>query len=128
MDDKEKLVKVYIGLPENESCRSESLWAKPLGDDLYEIRNTPFFAFDLHFCDIVRAIAVSPELKPAITEVVQRRGHKTLRIIFSKEDKKLKEPVLDKLNEMYAYYEEYSDTFYAIDVEPEGDYQAVCDY
>jgi len=128
MDNNEELVKIHIDLPDNEAIGGESLWAKPLGNDLYEIRNAPFFAYDLHFYDVVRAVAGRPELKPSIIEVVKRSGHKTLRIIFNTGDGSLKKQVLSKLNEMDAYHEEYSAKFYSVDVEPQGDYQQVCDY
>jgi hypothetical protein len=74
MDNNEELVKIHVVLPDNETIGGECLWAKQLGNDLYEIRNAPFFAYDLHFYDVVRAIAKRPELKPSIIEVVKRSG------------------------------------------------------
>jgi len=128
MNDNEELVKIHLDLPDNELTSGESLWAKPLGSDLYEIRNVPFFAYDLHYYDVVRAVTEKPELKPSIVEVVKRSGHKTLRVVFYEKSEEIKRQVLNKLNEMKAYHEAYNDTLYSVDVEPEGDYQQVCDY
>jgi hypothetical protein len=123
----EDLVKVYVELPGNEDFGSESFWAKPLGDDLYELRNSPWFAFDLHFYDVVRAIPEKPGEKPRIVEVVRRGGHKTLRVFFDKglgESEQLS--MLSQLHRWKAFHEHARGHFWAVDVEPDGDYQAVC--
>ena len=123
----EDLVKVYVELPDNEDFGGESFWAKPLGDDLYELRNSPWFAFDLHFYDVVRAIPEKPGEKPRIVEVVRRGGHKTLRVFFDKglgESEQLS--MLSQLHRWKAFHEHARGHFWAVDVEPDGDYQAVC--
>jgi len=42
----------------------------------------PFHAYDLNFGDIVIATPDSPELLPEIRKVVERSGHRTLRVYF----------------------------------------------
>jgi hypothetical protein len=122
----EDLTKVFVELPEDAPFETESFWAKPLGDDLYELRNSPWFAFDLHFYDVVRAIAEEPGEKPRIIEVVRRSGHKTLRVHFSPETSESdRDEMLRSLNRWRGSYEHCQDNFYAVDVEPDGDYQAV---
>src|SRR6058998_1200990 len=79
-----RLTKVLVELPEGAPYGAESLWAKSLGRGLYEIRNSPWFAFDLHFYDVVRAIADEPDEIPKVVKVVRRSGHKTLRVLFKK--------------------------------------------
>jgi hypothetical protein len=123
----EGLVKIVANLSE-DGVDGESFWAKPLGDDLYELNNVPFRAYDLHAFDIVRAIAPQPDRIPEIVAVVRRSGHKTLRVLIeestpSDEASRL----LETLNTMKPFYEQASQRFYAFDVEPEVDYQAVCD-
>ncbi|HEX5501347.1 MAG TPA: DUF4265 domain-containing protein [Thermomicrobiales bacterium] len=124
----EGFVKIVANLPEDEEVDSESFWAKPLGDDLYELNNVPFRAYDLHPYDVVRAVSPRPDRIPEIIEVVRRSGHKTLRVLMEEatpadEVRRL----LETLNAMKASYERGSRRFYAFDVEPEADYQAVCD-
>jgi hypothetical protein len=87
-------------------------------------------AFDLHFYDIVHAV---PEEEdgggPKITAVVTRSGHKTLRVIFAETTtSEQTSAVLSWLGDAHATYEQAWARFYAIDVEPEADYSAVCDY
>jgi hypothetical protein len=124
----EGLTKVFVELPEGAPFETESFWAKPLGDDLYELRNSPWFAFDLHFYDVVRANAEEPGAKPKIIEVVHRSGHKTLRVLFSPEISESDQAeMLKSLNRWRGFYEHYQGNLYAVDVEPDGDYQTVCD-
>jgi hypothetical protein len=123
----EGLVKVFVEL-HDAPFGTESFWARPLGGDLYELRNSPWFAFDLHFSDVVRAIPDKPGEKPRIVEVVRRSGHKTLRVIFPptvSEAERLE--MLRSLHPLRAFHENCNGALYAVDVEPEGDYGAVCD-
>jgi len=123
----EELTKIHLELPDHKGAGGEAFWAKPLGGNLYELRNSPWFAYDLHFKDVVLAIPDSPDKKPEILIVIQRSGHKTLRIWFLPEfpaDERL--DLLTSLNQWKAYYENADGQLFAVDVEPDGDYQAVC--
>ncbi len=106
----------------------ESFWAENLDNNLYRMRNTPFHAYGINFYDIVYAESDSEELTPSIQNVHKYCGHKTLRVIFlddaSAEERSAK---LSTLNELKAYNENADGTLFAIDIEPEGDYGAVCD-
>jgi Domain of unknown function (DUF4265) len=65
----ESLTKVYIDLPNHWATGGESMWALPLGGDLYEIRSAPFYAYGINWGDIVRAHSQDPTLKPEVREV-----------------------------------------------------------
>lgn len=123
-----ELIKIHVDLPNNEDVGGESMWAEDLGNDLYRIRNTPFNAYGINFYDIVYAKAKSKELKPSIIKVHKYMGHKTLRIIFL-DDSSTEERVsrLKTLSEYKAYFENADDISFAIDIEPEGNYEAVYD-
>ncbi len=126
--NEENLTKVHVDLPNNEDVGGESLWAEDLGGDLYRIRNIPFHAYGINFYDEVYAKAESEDLKPSVIKVKQPSGHKTLRVIFTDESSE-EERVsrLKKLNKYKAYQENANGTLFAIDVEADGDYGAVCD-
>jgi hypothetical protein len=123
----EGLVKVFVEL-HDALFETESFWAKPLGGDEYELRNSPWYAFDLHFYDVVQAIPDQPDEKPRIVGVVRRSGHRTLRVLFPAE---VAEPerleMLRSLHKWRGFHENCNGTLYAVDVEPDGDYGAVCD-
>ncbi len=125
----DNLTKVHIDLPQHWGTGGESLWAEELGDDLYRIRNVPFFAYGINFYDLVRATADGPELKPEVREVVQPSGHRTLRVLFNDEiDRDTQVELLDTLKSHKGYYERANASHVAIDVEPDGSYSAVCDH
>lgn len=104
------------------------MWALPLGGDLYEIRNTPFYAYGINWGDIVRADNNDPTLKPEVREVVAPSGNKTLRVFLNKElGQAEQDAVLSSLQYLDISWERANDHYVAIDVHPESDYQAVCD-
>lgn len=124
----EELTKIYIDLPNHWAIGGESMWAKFLGDDLYQIENVPFYAYGLNYLDIVRATPDSPDLKPEIREVVKASGHRTLRVIFFKAtDNAHQVTLLESLEKYQASYERADDINVAIDVKAGGDYNAVYD-
>jgi hypothetical protein len=122
------LTKVHIDLPLHWRAKGESLWAEDLGNDLFRIRNVPFLAYGLNFADVVRATPDAPDLKPEVREVVERSGHRTLRVFF--EDSYAAEgraDLLKELNRHKAYFERATATDFAVDIEPDGSYENVYD-
>jgi hypothetical protein len=126
----EDLVKVHLSLSDATfGIGGESVWAKPLGDDLYEIRNTPWHTCDVSWGDIVRAISENEDQWPEFIEVVRPSGHRTLHIFFFREcTEQDKAEVLASLKRWKANYENGDDKLYAIDVESAGDFDGLCKY
>jgi hypothetical protein len=125
MTDEESLVKVHIDLTGHPETGGEAMWAAALGNDLYELRNTPFYAFSLNFLDVVRAISAGPELKPSVLSVERRSGHRTIWLTFADRvpaEERIR--LATSLNEWHAYFEHAKGPYFAIDVEPRGDYGA----
>jgi len=128
MTQDEQLCKVLVELPNHWATNGESMWAKPLGEDLYEIRNIPLYAYGLNLLDVVRAIEPAPDKKAIVTEVVRRSGHRTVRAIFPDSiPVPQRVALLESLGELRTSYEGKGSYFFAIDIEPEGIYQAVCE-
>ncbi|WP_164008419.1 DUF4265 domain-containing protein [Pyxidicoccus trucidator] len=80
-------VKVVVKLDKDEHdyppADYEGLWARPLGDGVFQIDNVPFFARGIAWGDIVSASMVEQELR--FQEVVRPSGHSTLRLIIHDE-------------------------------------------
>ena len=126
--DEEGFEKIRIDLPNHWAIGGESMWAEPLGNDLYKIQNVPFYAYGLNFHDIVRATADSDELKPEIRELVEPSGHRTFRLFFKKGIKReQQEEILDSFQELHVSYERADKIYVALDMKPVGDYQSVFD-
>lgn len=123
----EALTKILVDLPNHWAIGIESMWARPLGADLYELRNVPVHAYGLNFLDVVEALP-SPQVgKPVVCRVVERGGHRTLRVMFNDAcamEKRV--PMLASLRAWGASVEGATKTLFAIDVEPAGDYDAIC--
>ena len=126
MSSDEKLTKVHIDLPNHWATGGEAMWAVDLGNDLYELRNVPFHAYDLNFGDVVYATADSPDLKPEVRRVVQRSGNQTLRVLFAKdrtEEEMLS--LLHSLKPLEVSFERGNSRYFALDLGPTADMQKV---
>ena len=122
------LVKVFVDLPNHWDSKGESMWARSLGADLYELHNSPFAAYDLNYLDVVFAVADEDGLKPRVRRIERRSGHQTLRIIFmASADRSDRDRMLARLNTLGATYENANSTQYTLDIPPDRNYQAVCD-
>lgn len=126
-DQSDNLTKVHLELPNHWWFKGESLWAKNLGDDLYEIQNVPFCAYGLNCGDVVRATTDEPELKPEVREIVRRSGNRTLRASF-KISKEQQEPHVEAIESLGAWIERANPTFICINVPPEASYAKVLQY
>jgi hypothetical protein len=57
VEDANDLVKVHFDLPEPDmGVSGESLWAAPVGPNLYDLRNSPWHVRNVNRLDIVEAI------------------------------------------------------------------------
>ncbi len=124
----EGLVRIHIDLPNHWAIGGESMWAEPLGNDLYKIENVPFYAYGLNFHDIVRATPDSEGTIPEIRELVETSGHRTFRLFFHKDiSKEQQVEILDSFKDLSVSYERANDIYVALDINPDGKYQSVFD-
>jgi hypothetical protein len=122
-------VLISVDDPMYGGASTERVWAKALGDDLYEIRNTPWHTCAVAWGDVVRAKSESEDQWPTMMEVVTPGGHRTLHIYFLKPNTpKTRESVLKSLAKYKASYENAEDSLYAIDVDRKSDYEGLLRY
>lgn len=126
----ERLEKILIELqPDHWSGNTgERLWAKPFDDGLYEIRNTPWYAYDVSWGDVVRCEGMSPADLPIVAEVVRSAGHVTVRIFFQEVETAERERLLEEINRIGATYENADGTLYALDLEPNVKLETLLDF
>lgn len=126
MNDDDALTKLHVDLPHHWATGGEAFWALALGGDRYRVENVPFYAYDLNFHDVVEARAESPELKPAILRVVERSGHRTMRIFFQEDvEEATRLERLRSLAPLHVSFERCSARYFALDLEPDADFDAV---
>ena len=124
--NEEALTKIWVDLPNHWMMGGESFWAKPLGDNEYEIRNSPFGAYGLNFNDVVIATAEDADKKSEIRSLVRRSGHSTLRFYFPKDiSEDVQTDFLGKLNSLGASYEGMKEWHFAVDIPPEVNYNPI---
>lgn len=130
-EDGTPLEKVLVEYLDGDAPRTERLWAKPVGGGLYEIRNSPWFAYRINWGDIVRAVEVARDEVPRVIEVVERSGHRTLRVLFQGElqdDPRGQDAIIEAINRYNTTVERFNRLLVALDAEPEADYEALFAY
>ena len=121
-----KLEKDKDGYPPAEV---ESIWVKDLGNGSYEIDNSPFYARNISWKDIVSAEQRDGELW--YKETLTPSDHSTMRVYFHKECSfEDRENILHFLNDSGATYESFAKDYplYAVDLSPEVDYRKLITY
>jgi len=120
------MTKVHVDLPNHWATGGESFWATDLGGDRYRLENVPFYAYDLNFHDVVEAKPASPDLKPSVLRVLDRSGHRTMRVFFHKDvPEETRLARLETLNELHASFERCNRRYFAVDLEPAADAEAI---
>lgn len=117
------LVKIVFNLGENawHGFATERVWAEPVADGRYRLRNSPFYASGVSFEDIVFA-------KPSkngdlyFTEVSIRSGHSTYRL-FAKHDVNSGEfnKYWQPLQALGCSFEQATKHYLSVDIPPKAD-------
>jgi hypothetical protein len=100
------------------------LWAEPLGSARYRIESCPFFAYGVSRDDVVRAVEVAGDEAPRLEDVLEKGGHRTLRIAL---DARVEisdaaiQGLLERLLELGCTHEALRPKLVAIDLPPEVD-------
>lgn len=121
----ENLVKVVIDL-KDDVYGVESLWAQPVRDGLYRLRNVPFLAYGYSEQDVVHTTDVDGRLM--VTGVAERSGHSTYRVFLPEPmDNEQFRPLWEPLERLGCTYERANSRLIGIDVPPGTDVYAVYD-
>jgi len=124
MPDDQDFVKIVVDLAEGDlGVFGEGLWAKSLGNDLFEVQNSPWHSREINFLDVVKAVAPSEDKRPVFISVERRSGHRTMQIILLSKGKERQQEILDQLNKLGANYENANGSLYAIDFPPGIDWE-----
>jgi hypothetical protein len=96
----------------------ETLWATPVGTNLFRLDNSPFFAYRVSWLDIVEAhLADSGQLE--FLRVSEKSGHRTVRAILDDVTAAEAAPLLGLLKQAGCSYEGFQPKLLSIDVPPE---------
>jgi uncharacterized protein DUF4265 len=129
VEDTSELTKVHFDLPEPDmGVSGESLWAAPVGSNLYELRNSPWHVRKVNWLDIVEAISRDEDEWPEFVRVHRRSGHRTIHIFILEEGQSRKQEILDQCNRLGSTYENMDNRFYALDFAPGIDTNPAIEY
>jgi len=127
VDATEGLVRIRIRLDQTDGepgPAEDAVWAEPLGNDRYQIESCPFFAYGLSRGDVVRAAESAEQGGPVLEDVLEKGGHRTLRIALDPTVDLRSAPVqriLDRLIGLGCTHELLRPKIVAIDLPPEVD-------
>lgn len=103
----------------------ETLWAFDLGEDLYQLDNTPWYQYNLSWKDVIEAGPEGEGEFPLFRRIVKKSGYRTLRVA-------LEEPAtggfLDEIRQLGCSFEGANRRYIAIDIPPGKDLQKVADF
>ena len=108
----------------------ETLWASPLGNDLYRLENSPWYAYGVSWQDVVEAHSPETGDLPQFVRVVEKSGHRTIRIILKPptDESTESQAVLDRVCALGCSYEGANRSYIAIDLPPSVDLDEICQF
>ncbi len=122
LESAEGLVRIRVPLdpsPGSAGPVEDWLWAEPLGSGRFRIESCPFFAYGISRDDVVRASEPRGGEAPHLEDVVQKGGHRTLRIALDSarapNDAAI-QGLLERLLEMGCTHETLRPKLVALDV------------
>lgn len=125
MAETENIVKVLL----QDGKDVETLWAVPVGENLYRLDNSPFFAYRVSWEDVVHA---EPDSDGALcfSHVAQKSGNRTVRVITDgyKTTSEEAKPFLDGIIKLGCSYEGIQPRLISINVPPKVELKTVADY
>lgn len=123
--------KVLFRVPDGDGRTNvETLWAFPLGEDRYQLANSPFYAYDVSWEDIVFAPFNDVEGMSTFESVVRQSGNRTVRVIFDLpvSSDNASDAVIQGLVALGCSYEGANARYMSVNIPAAVDLQAVCAY
>jgi hypothetical protein len=121
------MVKVRLRGPDVEDV--ETLWATPVDVNLYQLDNSPFFAYGVSWQDVIEAHPAEDQFLEYV-RCVTKSGNRTLRVIFQdyRSDDQAAREVLQGLKSLGCSYEGMQPKMISINVPPKVSLDEVTDF
>ena len=127
LETAEGLVRIQVPLDPSAGAAGPSddwLWAEPLGSGRFRVESCPSFAYGVSRDDVVRATAAGAGEAPRLEDVIEKGGHRTLRVALDSRIEPADAAVqglLERLLEMGCTHETLRPKLVALDVPPPVD-------
>jgi hypothetical protein len=129
----EGLVRIRVPLdapPDATGPTDDWIWAEPLGSGRYRVESCPFFAYGVSRDDVVRATEPGRDEAPLLEDVIEKGGHRTLRLALDPAvdvaDRSV-QGLLERLLELGCTHETLRPKLVALDVPREVDVAVVAE-
>ena|SRR6266568_2151472 len=129
----EALVRIRVPLespPPGGGPPDDWVWAEPLGSGRFRVESSPFFAYGISRDDVVLAVAAAGEAEPRLEDVLEKGGHRTLRVALDPKAEITSSAVqglLERLLELGCTHESLRPKLVVLDVPGEVDVEVVLD-
>ena len=120
---------VKVRFRDQVGANTETLWAKPIEADLYQLDNSPFFAYGVSWQDTVEAHLGEDHVLEYV-RCAKKSGNRTVRIIlqdYRTTDSHAQE-VLKGLRSLGCSYEGMQPRMISVNVPPKVDLRVVTDF
>ncbi len=94
MSEEKQLTKVVF---RDDDGKVETLWAFDLGENLYQLDNTPWYQYDVSWKDVIEAVPDSGGELPLFRRIVEKSGYRTLRVAL---DEPATDVFLDEIKQL----------------------------
>jgi hypothetical protein len=127
----EGLVRIRVPIErsrDDPGPEADWLWAEPLGSDRFRVESCPFFAYGISRDDVVLAVEPRGGDAPRLEDVMEKGGHRTLRMALDPAAELSHRPVqelLEALLELGCTHEALRPKIVAIDLPPQVDVAVV---
>lgn len=91
----------------------ETIWVKKVGDDLYQLQNTPFFAKGLAYLDVVSAMPENGRLMLGGVKGASRRSTYRVHVKVATPPPSV-QPLFDQLMALGCTYESHVETLWTL--------------
>jgi phosphoribosylformylglycinamidine (FGAM) synthase PurS component len=124
--DTEEMVKVRFRGPHPSDV--ETLWAKPVNVNQYQLDNSPFYAYGVSWQDVIEATRGADDFLEYV-RCVRKSGNRTLRVIFQDGiNDPQSQNVLQGLRRMGVSYEGMQPKMISINVPPRKDLDEITEF
>lgn len=122
------MAKVLFRVPKGDGGEfCETLWAFPLGNDLFRIDNSPFYAYSVSLGDVVLAPFDDERGIASFERVVTKSGHRMIRVLFetAATDGSTSAQTLAEFVSLGCTFEGSNGRYICIDVPPQVELETV---
>jgi hypothetical protein len=122
------LVKIVLKAKNGDHEDVETLWAKQVGPNIYVLDNPPWYAYGVSAGDLLEALPTKEDPRPLVRRVLRKSGNRTVRVILNPpiDESNASQAILDRLREMGCDHEGANRSYFAVNLPPAVDFEAVC--